>query len=136
MSNVSKSPQENLQKSSQKPVNSIFLKQTDFDNGDSQTKTKASNKENVILSRRDVANMIPKECLKQKNLELMKTKIEWRWRIFKFQDRENEIVEISQKKPNKKRLYINNKGEWVESEVSEDYDVFVIHEYYHYTDEK
>jgi hypothetical protein len=130
MSNIFKSPQENLQK----PVNSIFLKQTDFDNDDS--KTKVSDKENVILSRRDVANMIPKECLKQKNLELMKTKIEWRWRIFKFQDREHEIVEISQKKPNKKRLYINNKGEWVEFVVSEDYDVFVIHEYYHYIDEK
>jgi hypothetical protein len=34
---------------------------------------------------------------KQKNLDLSKTKIEWRWRIFKIPGYENEIIEMTQK---------------------------------------
>lgn len=109
-------------------LDSIFIKQNEI-NPEEKNKEKC---EATMLCRKEVANMIPKDCLKQRNIELMKTKTEWRWRIFKMPGYENEIVEITQKKPGQKRLYINKNGEWVNYDLSEDYDIYVIHEYYHY----
>ena len=108
--------------------NNIFIKQSELCEKDK----KNSVSESFALSRKDVANMIPKNCEKQKNTELLKTKTEWRWRIFKLPGKENETVEISQKQPGKARLYINKSGEWINCNVSEEFDVYVTHEYYHY----
>lgn len=89
---------------------------------------------NCVLSKSEVFNMIPDNVYAKPNKELEKTKVEMRWRIFKFPNKKNDIVEISFKKLNGKRMYINKSGNWIEKEVSNIYDEFVIREYYHYTD--
>lgn len=55
---------------------------------------------------------------------------EWRWRFFDFNGR--KLVEISKKEPNKARLYIDNKQNWVISYVDEYWDKFVVETYYYY----
>lgn len=108
---------------------SIFLKRDENKKCVGQTE-----QTNIVLSRVEVAKMIPAESVKLQNTELAQTKTEWRWRIFKFPDKEREIVEISYKSPDQKRLYINNKGNWVNREVGTEFDIYVTSEYYHYTD--
>ena len=107
---------------------SIFLQRSETDD------LKKNNEcDSAILSRKEVANMIPHDCLREPDTELLKSKTEWRWRIFKFPDNVREIVEISFKPPDQGRVYIDKKGEWVNSEVSKEFDIYVTSEYYHYT---
>jgi len=63
-----------------------------------------------------------------------KYKTEWRWRFFEFQNGVSvaEISYLSMDKPN--RLYYNNKGEWVERELTTVYDDYLVKSYYYYTD--
>jgi len=86
-----------------------------------------------ILSKKEILDSIPINYQTTKNTILETTHIEWRWRFFKFPNKKNETVEISYKSPNKKRKYIDKTGEWVERDISNDIDNFVISEYYHYT---
>lgn len=91
---------------------------------------------NLCMSKKDVLNSIPKNHVLIRNNELLKIKAEWRWRIFKFPTKKNEVIEISFKNPNKKRLFINKFGEWVETEISKEFDPFVIKEYFCYIEPK
>lgn len=109
-------------------LNNIFIKQSEL-----TEKENGEHNKSFALSRTDVASMIPKNCLKQKDIELSKTKTEWRWRIFKLPNKNNETVEISQKQFEQKRLYINNLGNWVECDVDESFDSYVTNEYYYYS---
>jgi len=86
------------------------------------------------LSKKDIMDSIPKDALTECNLKLALCKTEWRWRIFKFPDKKNEIVEISYKKPNEDRLYINKTGDWTKATVDEFYDKFVTKQFYSYSD--
>jgi len=45
-----------------------------------------------------------------------------------------ESVEISFKKPNELRLYINTHGDWVNRDVDVAFDKYVVEQYYCYTD--
>lgn len=59
---------------------------------------------------------------------------EWRWRIIEFEN--NTVCEISVVSiDNPTRLYYNNKGEWVNRDISNIYDDYVIKTYYHYSNE-
>lgn len=62
-----------------------------------------------------------------------KYKSEWRWRFMDF-DNGKSSVEISYITPNNpSRLYYNNKGEWVERDISSVYDDYVSKTYYYYS---
>lgn len=97
----------------------IFVKQSEI-------------KKNNVLSKKEIINSIPQPVFKNRDQNLSKINIEWRWRFFKIPNKKNEVVEISYKHPDQKRKYINQLGEWVEKEISSEFDQFVIDEYYHY----
>lgn len=59
-------------------------------------------------------------------------KTEWRWRFMEFANN-HKTVEISYMPYNGKRKYFNRNGEWVERDISEIYDEYVIKEYYYYS---
>lgn len=88
---------------------------------------------NLSVSKKDILMNIPHDAVTIPNQNL-KDKIEWRWRIFKFPHKNNEVIEISFKKASENRLYINKFGDWVESNVDPIYDNFVVRCFYHYTD--
>ena len=80
----------------------------------------------------DIFGTIPKESVIKRDINLAKTHTEWRWRFFQF----NKIkkIEISNLSPiTNKRLYLNNMNKWVERNVSDEYDKYVIKEYYYYS---
>jgi len=89
--------------------------------------------ENTSLSKEEILGSIPENALKTTDSELSKTHIEWRWRIFEIPNRPNKLIEISFKKPNNERMYINKSGSWTNSEVGNEYDKFVVDEYYTYS---
>ena len=89
-------------------------------------------KENIKFSKNEIIKSIPHNHLKKENLELQKIKIEWRWRIYKIPNHKNDIVEISFKKPNEKRQYINKHGNWVEYDLTDDLNKYIIDEFYVY----
>ena len=89
---------------------------------------------NGKLSKKDIMSSIPKDSVTKCDLELSKSQTEWRWRIFKFPNKKNEVIEISYKKPNEDRMYINKSGEWVPANVDDFFYKFMIKEYYSYSD--
>lgn len=87
----------------------------------------------ISLSKNEVFEMIPKNALRQPNNTLSETMQEMRWRIFKFPNKENEMIEISIKNPIGERMYMNNEGKWKESKVPDELDVFITDTYYIYS---
>lgn len=104
----------------------IFIKYENIEQND-------QGNENTSLSKEEILKSIPENALKVANNELTKTHIEWRWRIFEIPNRANKLIEMSFKKPNDQRMYINKSGSWVNSEVGKEYDKFVVDEYYSYS---
>jgi hypothetical protein len=49
--------------------------------------------ENINSKNHPLLKSIPPIASKKQNNNLKSTHIEWRWRIFKFPDKKNEIVE-------------------------------------------
>lgn len=86
-----------------------------------------------ILSKEDILDSIPDIALKKENIDLQKTKRETRWRIFRLPNFENDIIEMSYKYPNEKRMYMSHKGEWIEYDQTNIYDNFIIAQYFLYT---
>lgn len=107
---------------------SIFIKKTD------NKKNWLINSSEEKIMESDILNNIPKSACKKENPELRKTKIEWRWRIFKipFNNTIKKVVEISFIKPNEKRLLVNKYGDWVLDEIDPLYNDYVCEEYYYY----
>lgn len=105
---------------------SIFLKRTELDESGEKI-------DSIPLTKCDVISSIPKNFVKKEDTELSKNNTEWRWRIFKFPNKKNEVVEISFKKPNEKRMYINRTGEWVNRDINSEFNKFVVDEYYVYS---
>jgi hypothetical protein len=103
---------------------SIFLKKSE---------TESEKIDSIPLTKCDVIESIPKNFIKCSDHVLANVNTEWRWRIFKFPNKKNEVVEISFKKPREKRMYINRLGEWVCIEINKEFDKFVIDEYYVYS---
>ena len=85
------------------------------------------------LSKDEILEHIPKNALKSQDIKLCKINTEWRWRILKFPNKKNEVIEISFQKPNEKRMYINKLGEWVYREINQEFDIYVIDKYYVYS---
>ena len=85
------------------------------------------------LNIRDVYATIPKSSVVEPILGLEDTKTVWRWRFLKFGDKIK--VEISRKHPKGKRMYLNEKSEWVERNISSDFDKYVVKQFYYYCSE-
>jgi hypothetical protein len=101
----------------------IFIKRSDIE------------PKNIKLIKDDVLGTIPTDAVKKKDDILCLTNIEWRWRIFKIPKKDNEVIEISFKRPGEKRWYINKMGEWITRNVSSEFDQYIIDEYYNYSSE-
>jgi hypothetical protein len=98
-----------------------------------------TNYERKILSKNEILSSIPQNALEQEDINLSLSKIELRWRIFKIPNIENEIIEISQKEPNKNRLYMNQNGNWVEyndndknKDKYDKYEQYIVKKFYYY----
>ena len=102
-------------------MNSIFVKK------------EPKNINRKILSKDEILASIPKNALKEKNTEHTLTHDETRWRIFQLPNHENEIIEISKKKPNEERLYMNQNGSWILYDGDDKFDVYVVDEFYYYS---
>ena len=86
------------------------------------------------LSKKNIFDNIPQNAQKIENPELRQTKTEWRWRIFSFPHKKNEVIEISFQKPNNERLYIDKNGNWIPYNLDNIYDQFVTDIFYYYDD--
>ena len=105
-----------------------------MDNDIFVTRTELKNDINKIsLNKLEIINSIPFTATDDENTELCNTHTEWRWRIFKLPNKQNEFIEISYKNPGGKRLFINKNGQWIESNMSTEYDKYIVEQYYDYT---
>lgn len=89
--------------------------------------------EYIKFAKSDVLSSIPKSHVKEEDKILKKTLAEWRWRIYKLPNKQNEVVEISYKKPNETRKYIDKFGNWIEYSMDERYDKYIIDKYFVYS---
>lgn len=101
-------------------MDKIFIKKNGKSNKnfiDSQNKNSKKDNEDII-DKEEIEekienikkNLIPDDALKYKDKEWKKKmKIEWRWRIYKFN---KYRIEISRKKYNGTREYLTKNGEW------------------------
>lgn len=106
----------------------IFIERSSDD--DKQEKLEYS------ISKKDILKTIPKNAINISNEQLSKTMTEWRWRIFKFDNFDNNMdtfIEISYKKPNETRKYISANGKWVERDIGIEFDKFVVLNKYAYS---
>jgi len=77
-----------------------------------------------ISSSKDGDKQKDKQKEKQKDKETDKEKINVK-----------RLVEISRKKPDSNREYLNKKMKWVETTVDPIFDQFVVKQYYYYSDQ-
>lgn len=89
-------------------------------------------KDEQKLKKEDIEKMIPSSYVEKENLELRKSMIEWRWRVFEINNK--TYTEISKMEPNKKRIYLNKYEKWVELEDNTLYDKYIIKQYFCYAD--
>lgn len=68
----------------------------------------------------------------QPQYHLRKNKTEWRWRVFKLDDR--KFIEISTLKPNNPRRFVDKYGKWVDYQMDPEFDKYVDKEVYYYAD--
>ena len=94
------------------------------------TKNSNLNIDNFTLKYDDIKKSIPSKALSERNINLEKTHIEYRWRFFNINGR--KLIEISRKIPNEERLYTNNANEWIKEYVDSKLDIYVCEEYYYY----
>ena len=79
----------------------------------------------------EIIKTIPGNYHTSPKIDLQNTNIEWRWRFIKIDM--NMFAEISYKKPNSHRLFINKKNKWIGGEIDKYYDQFVQLIIYHYS---
>jgi hypothetical protein len=89
-------------------------------------------KQKFKFDKENLKNSIPVNALKKPDDNMCKTYVEWRWRIFDINSK--EYVEISYKKPNDKKMFINKYSEWTDKIPDEEFDKCVTIEYYSYTE--
>lgn len=107
-------------------MNSIFAKQKNDGNNTEGIQQR------TILSIDNLKKIIPQGVKNSPDNELIKTSIEWRWRYFDIDGR--KMVEISQKKPNEKRRYIDNTGQMIYYDLDEKWEKYLIGSNYYYVD--
>lgn len=96
--------------------------------------TRSECEKNIVLSKFEVMQTIPTVALSKQDVNALSTCKELRWRVFKLPNKENENIEISYKLPNESRMFMNKSGKWVNREIGDEYNQFLIKEYYVYED--
>jgi hypothetical protein len=109
--------------------NSIFVKYTDIPNDN--IKNNKSISEDYKIEKKNILKSIPNNSYNTEQLQLKKTMREYRWKIYKINNK--EFIEISYIDPNMKRIYVNKNKEWVEHNEITTYEQYLIKQYYHYT---
>lgn len=104
----------------------IFVERGDRDRGEEVEE------EIITLDKNEIMKSIPDDALTEPNEILGQTCTEWRWRIFVIPGKENEVIEISFRKPRGERMFMNNRGKWVSAKVGNEFDKFVMKKYYAY----
>lgn len=89
--------------------------------------------EHMTLSITEIQKSIPIGASDKPNSELEKTHTEWRWRFFNMEGR--NLVEISQKKINNNRIYIDNTGKWIYFELDNNWEQYITESKYFYVNE-
>jgi len=77
----------------------------------------------IVLQYEEILRTIPSNAQRQPDKELQKTHTEWRWRFFDLKGR--KLIEISQKKPNHERMYVDTSGNWVAYNLRGNWDQFL-----------
>uniref|UniRef100_A0A6C0EET1 Uncharacterized protein n=1 Tax=viral metagenome TaxID=1070528 RepID=A0A6C0EET1_9ZZZZ len=88
-------------------------------------------KEEFRLTKEYLEGTIPDNCVNEEDKNLASIATEWRWRFFKIG--EKSVVEISKKKCNEEREYLNKYGQWVKSDIGNKYDNYITKVLYNYT---
>ena len=109
-------------------MSSIFAKSKDKTESYKIEKMQSENQ--IVLYMDNIKKTIPADAKKTPDANLMKTHIEWRWRFFDINGR--KMVEISQKNPGQDRKCIDNTGKWINFELEEDWNKFLIDSKYYY----
>lgn len=90
-------------------------------------------KQNCKLTSEQLLSVIPEIHHDKPQEHLAQTKVEWRWRIFKLNNK--TYVEISHKKHDDVRLYLEpNECKWVERNIPTSFDKYLEKEVYAYVD--
>jgi hypothetical protein len=97
--------------------------------------TRSECENNIVLSKFEVMQTIPENALSTRDIKQSQISAEWRWRIFKLPHKENEIIEISFKKPNEARMYMTKSKKWVIRDIDESFDQYLVKEYYVYAEQ-
>jgi hypothetical protein len=84
----------------------------------------------MILYIDDIKNSIPPDAVDTPNAKLQKTHTEIRWRFFNLKGR--KLIEISKKKHNGERIYVDNTGKWINYELKGNWNQFLIGSKYYY----
>lgn len=101
-------------------ADSVFIKQ-------SEIKPKPTK-----LHINEILKTIPENSFHTPQADMKKTKIEHRWRILQINNK--KYVEISFLSSDNKRTFINKYGEFIQSNVDEKYNDYVVDIYYYYSD--
>lgn len=105
-------------------VNSVFMKKEQKD---------------FKVDYASVLKTIPKRSYTEPQLD-KNNKVEMRWRFLYIPSNAStnnmkRHVEISRKKPDSNREYLNKKMKWVEANIDPIFDRFVVKQYYYYSDQ-
>lgn len=87
-------------------------------------------KKRCIVKLDEVLESIPNDKKPIPNSVKALTEVEWRWRLLNIKGKIK--VEISRKKPNEEREYIDSYGNWVKYNLNKSYDKYVMEKYYVY----
>lgn len=86
------------------------------------------------ITSKDILSKAPEDSFTERQEDLAKTKVEWRWRVLNINDK--TYVEVSKRSPDGERLYFNPSNlKLVKRNVSKRYDEFVKRSLYAYVNE-
>ncbi len=83
------------------------------------------------LLKQNILNSIPDDCVSEKNIELSKTKTEWRWQFYKIPEL-GKFVTISYKNNGQDRQFINHEGNYIKFDELIEFEQFIKKTLYHY----
>jgi len=98
----------------------------------------AKKKTNTKVLYKSILKTIPKNSYKTEQIN-KKDMVESRWRFLAVPYEKNgeilvkQVVEISRKKPEEEREYLNNNINWIYKKIDKSYDQFVKDQYYYYS---
>ena len=120
--------------------NSIFAKKSNNSNNNSNNNNNNNNTDNdTKIDIESIKSTIPPSSFRSRQPLLEYHMVESRWRILNIPINCNDkiimkkMVEISKKQPDAPRQYLAKNMEWVDADISSEFDDYVIEEYYYYS---